>query len=254
MRLLFFIVLSIASLLPARLLAEEIALFTIDLKGHGTELPDLDITLGCDFDKPIRLNLAVSAEQSRTVTVPAPAERGMTCTLTPQPFPGREYSFRGDGGSQFELDDSACRFTGVRRGHHNFCQIEIETRETTLTVFKHWIGTSRKEEDVQIALDCGPGPGLRPRSVNSGKPVTWSFDTVAEEGVRCSVAEQQSDSYVQDVSDCQDLLISPGAEEECTIVNTKVVKMIEMLNRYGLVLMILAFMVVGMFAARRAMP
>jgi uncharacterized protein YneF (UPF0154 family) len=30
--------------------------------------------------------------------------------------------------------------------------------------------------------------------------------------------------------------------------------MIEMLNRYGLVLMILAFMVVGMFAARRAMP
>jgi hypothetical protein len=30
--------------------------------------------------------------------------------------------------------------------------------------------------------------------------------------------------------------------------------MIEMLNRYGLVIMILAFMVVGGFAARKAMP
>jgi hypothetical protein len=38
------------------------------------------------------------------------------------------------------------------------------------------------------------------------------------------------------------------------MVNTKVVKMIEMLNRYGLVIMILVFMVVGMIAARRFVP
>ena len=53
------------------------------------------------------------------------------------------------------------------------------------------------------------------------------------------------------MSDCEDLVILPGASEECTVVNTKVVKMIDMLNRYGLVIMILVFMVVGGFAARK---
>jgi hypothetical protein len=38
------------------------------------------------------------------------------------------------------------------------------------------------------------------------------------------------------------------------MVNTKVVKMIQMLNRYGLVIMILVFLIAGMFAARRMMP
>ena len=66
--------------------------------------------------------------------------------------------------------------------------------------------------------------------------------------------EEKSDTYIDDVEDCQDLLIRPGAEEECTVVNTRVVKMIEMFNRYGLFVMILAFMIVGGLAARKVIP
>lgn len=255
MRYLLLIVLVFTwSMLPCRLAAEEIVLFTIDVKLHGSGLSEINVSLGCDYDRPVNLELTVSPDRSRTVTVPAPLDRGMSCTLLPKNLPGRQFSFRGDGGSTFEPDGDGCRFTGVRRGHHNFCQIEVESRETSLTVFKHWIGTSKKEDDVEIGLECNPEPNFKSKRLNTGKPATWSFDATVEEGFRCSVSERESEAWIQDVSDCEDLLILPGAEEECTIVNTKVVKMIEMFNRYGLVIMILAFMLVGMFAARRAMP
>ena len=70
----------------------------------------------------------------------------------------------------------------------------------------------------------------------------------------CDVFETGRDEFVPDPADCRGLLVLPGSEEECTLVNTKVVKMIEMLNRYGLVIMILVFMAAGMVAARRLVP
>lgn len=68
------------------------------------------------------------------------------------------------------------------------------------------------------------------------------------------MSEEKNDAWISETSDCSDLLILPGAEEECTVVNTKVVKMIEVFNRYGLVIMILAFMAVGGLAARKMIP
>jgi hypothetical protein len=108
--------------------------------------------------------------------------------------------------------------------------------------------------DVAVSLDCGSELRLEDLPLNKGKPGKWLLDVTDAEGIICRVREEKGDSYLSDTSDCDDLLIRPGAREECTVVNTKVVKMIEMLNRYGLVIMILAFMVVGGFAARKAMP
>jgi hypothetical protein len=68
------------------------------------------------------------------------------------------------------------------------------------------------------------------------------------------VFERERDDFRADISDCQDLIVRPGAREECTMVNTKVVKMIQMLNRYGLFVMIGVFAIAGMVAARRMVP
>ena len=239
-------------LLVSRLLeAEEIVLFTVDVKLAGTGVTELQVNIQCESDRPVSINYSIPVDSSMTFTVPAPEDQGMVCRLTTQRLPGHELGFLGDGGSQFEAGGPGCTFSNVRRGDSNFCQIRVEDQETTLTVFKDWIGTSERERDSRISLDCGKNRNYSRLTINSGKPGAWALTVDNDDGFLCSVSEREGDGYIADVSDCKDLLILPGADEECTIVNTKVVKMIEMLNRYGLVAMILAFMAVGGIAARR---
>lgn len=242
------------TLAPLPAAAEETVLFTVDVKLSGTGVSEVDLDVSCDLDRPFSLTLPIEVDSSRTFTVPAPADRDMACVLIVEPLPGQQLTFLGDGGSTFDPDGQGCRFTGIRRGHSNFCQVQVESQETSLTVFKHWIGTSKKEDDVSVFLDCGQGMTYEALEINSRRPASWSLQVNNADGFRCSVSEEESEAWIADTSDCQDLLILPGAEEECTMVNTKVVKMIEMFNRYGLVIMILAFMAVGGLAARKMIP
>jgi len=234
--------------------ADDFASFTVDVKLRGSGVEHLDVQLRCGPGQPLVLEFEIPVDSSQTFTVPAPGGQSIDCSLTADPVVGQRLSFLGDGGSIFDPDGPGCRFMDVRGGHANFCQIQVESQETSLTVFKHWIGTSDPVDDVAVSLDCGSELRLEDLPLNKGKPGKWLLDVTDAEGIICRVREEKGDSYLSDTSDCDDLLIRPGAREECTVVNTKVVKMIEMLNRYGLVIMILAFMVVGGFAARKAMP
>jgi len=235
------------------LAAEEIALFTVDVRLQTTGQEQVDVRIECqlpDGDR-FRFALSVPAGGSRTFTAPTPAGAAIACELTAEALPGQLLRYAGDGGSSFDPEAESCRFTDVRGGHANFCQIRVESQETSLTVFKHWIGTSEPQPDSLVFLDCGPDYPFEPLEINLRRPGTWRFDFHDAEGLDCSVSEQDGESFMPDVSDCSHLVIRPGAREECTVVNTKVVKMIEMFNRYGLALMILLFMAVGGFAARR---
>ena len=233
------------------LAADEFAAFTVDVKLKGTGLENLEINITCDFLRPLSLDLKVPVDDSRTFTVPVPEQGGKSCILTTGDLPAHILRYMGDGGSTYDVNAAGCRFTEVMPGHSNFCQIQVESQETTLTVFKRWVGTSEQEADVPALLDCGPEATYDPVKINKRKPASWSLSIHTSDGVTCNVREPDSDDYTADTSDCQGLVILAGAEEECTIVNTKVVKMIEALNRYGLVLMILIYMVAGGFAVRR---
>ena len=253
MRWLSISVLSLFLLVTRVLGAEEIVLFTVDVKLAGTGVSELAVNIQCDSDPQVSIDYDIPVDSSMTFTVPAPVNAGMSCSLTTGQLIGHQLGFLGDGGSDFEADAPGCTFSNVRRGHSNFCQIRVEDQETSLTVFKRWIGTSRKEADSRVSLDCGNEVAYSNRKINSGKPGAWTLTVDESDGFLCSVSEEEGDGFIADTSDCQGLLVMPGADEECTIVNTKVVKMIEVFNRYGLVVMILAFMLVGGFAARRSM-
>ena len=244
-------VLSFLLLVSRSLDAEEIVLFTVDVKLAGTGVTELVVNIRCDGDRPVSFDFPVPVDSSMTFTVPAPENAGMTCSLTTRQLTGHQLGFLGDGGSHFEVDAAGCTFSNVRRGHSNFCQIRVEDEETSVTVFKRWIGTSAREADSRVSLDCNNGKTYATRKINSGKPGGWTLTVDAIDGFQCNVSEEEGDGFIADASDCQGLLGMPGADEECTIVNTKVVKMIEVFNRYGLFVMILAFMIVGGFAARR---
>jgi hypothetical protein len=141
-------------------------------------------------------------------------------------------------------------------------------------VYKKWIGAADRESDVEIRLHCAAGPAADvgtdaesapdpqsnpgfdpgPRMINEDEPAGWDLEITDPNGLECDVLEAEREDFRADISDCQDLIILPGASEECTMVNTKVVKMIQMLNRYGLVIMILVFMAAGMLATRKMLP
>ena len=89
----------------------------------------------------------------------------------------------------------------------------MENQDTSLTVFKHWIGTSKKEDNVAVSLDRGPGKTYESLQINTGKPDSWILLVNEAGGFRCSVSEEESETWIADTSDCGDLLILPGAEE-----------------------------------------
>ena len=233
------------------LAADGFATFTIDARLEGATQGSLEARVTCDRPGGLQLELSVPAGGSRTITVPAEEGGAMVCEVTAQALPGQRLRYLGDGGSDYDPEAGNCRFMNVRAGHANFCQVRVENRDTSLTVFKHWIGTSEPQDDTRVFLECGPDFSFEPLEINLDKPATWRFDFHDAVGLPCSVREEARETFIPDVSDCANLVIRPGAREECTVVNTKVVKMIEMFNRYGLAIMIALFMLVGGFAARR---
>ena len=119
-----------------------------------------------------------------------------------------------------------------------------------LTVYKKWIGASGDEGKVEIHLSCDAEDAYEPKRIDQNQPDGWQVKNVPAEGINCSVREIERDTFVADVEDCLDLLVLPEEEAECTIVNTKVVKRIDMLNRYGLIMMIAVMLGAGMAGVR----
>lgn len=242
--------------------AGDSASFTMDVKLGETPLDLLQVTLNCYEDGARSLSAQIPPGDSRSFSIPVREGVELTCLLGAKPIAGQRLRFLGDGGSQLELTEQGCLFSGVEPGHANFCQITIESQRTTLTVYKKWIGAADREADVEIHLRCAAGtapdgnpePHRGPRMVNEDKPAGWDLGITDPDGLDCDVLEVEREDFRADISDCQDLIIVPGANEECTMVNTKVVKMIQMLNRYGLVVMILVFLAAGMIATRKMLP
>ena len=123
--------------------------------------------------------------------------------------------------------------------------------EVAVVVYKKWIGAAGDEPDVEVDLVCADDASFPPRFINTGKPAAWTRGGVGAQGAYCTVFETVRGSFIGDASDCRDLLLLPGQDAECTLVNTKRVKRIDMLNRYGLVMMIAVMMGAGLAAVRR---
>ncbi len=120
-----------------------------------------------------------------------------------------------------------------------------------IRVYKKWIGASGDEAAVEAHLRCEVGAPYQPVRVNRDRPAGWTIDSVPAEGMYCTVYEVERETFIADIDDCRELLVLPDQGAECTLVNTKVVKRIDMLNRYGLTLMIAVMLGAGMAAVHR---
>ncbi len=67
-------VLSLLLLVSRPLGAEEIALFTVDVKLAGTGVTKLLVNIRCDGGAPVSIDHAIPVDSSMRFTVPAPAD------------------------------------------------------------------------------------------------------------------------------------------------------------------------------------
>jgi len=227
------------------------ASFTIDAKVDHTILSQLDVRLGCDSATPPLQQVTLDFDGTHEFTVSVRGMKGASCTLVAMLPTGQNVTYFGDGGSVIDLDDQGCHFTGVSAGHSNFCQVHVENEVTRLTVYKKWVGGTGEEPNVNIHLECDHEMQGIPLWINSDSSQTWELEVADSDGIRCSVHEEEADTFRADQSDCSNLLILPGADEECTLINTKVVKRIQTLNLYGMGAMILIMLAVGLLAIKR---
>jgi hypothetical protein len=125
------------------------------------------------------------------------------------------------------------------------------TSTVSVQVYKKWIGASGDEANSEVLLRCGSRRQFDPRFINTDRTESWDVSDVPANGLFCTVREVEQDTFIADLSDCQELLLVPGQNVDCTVVNTKVVKRIDMLNRYGLIIMVFVMLGAGLAAVRR---
>ena len=173
------------------------------------------------------------------------------CQIRANPKAGYSvvYSARSAGTSS--ADRNGCHFSRLATADKAHCLATITQNSVPLTVYKKWVGGSGEENDVKINLECESGKYSGSRFINEGSPGGWEIEDIDPEGILCNVSEVVRDTFEPDIIDCQGLWILPGKGEECTLLNTKIVKRIEMLNRYGKLIMIVLVLGIGLVAVRR---
>jgi hypothetical protein len=227
------------------------AIVSVDARFQKSRLQALDLELSCKQGKPASETVSLSGDEVfewKTGNLPGD---GSNCRLIAQLPQGYSVSYFASGESQSRSDRKGCDFRKVGAGDLNQCRVVVTQNPVKLMVYLEWIGPSGEEKDVRISLECESGDYSGYRYVNAGQPDGWEIRDVDPEGILCNVTEEVRDNFRPDIIDCQGLLVLPGKGEECTLINTKIVKRIEMLNRYGKIVMILLVLGVGLGAVRR---
>ncbi|MFC1695638.1 hypothetical protein ACFL1C_05880 [Pseudomonadota bacterium] len=227
------------------------ALLTIDARFESSHLAELELELMCNSGKPRTEHNTLANDGPIDWTIEFPPNAPTVCQLAARLPAGYSATYIAGGDSVLKSGPNGCQFRRITAGDQNQCRVEVTQDPVRLEVYLEWVGPSGEEPDVRVSLECESGQYSGYRYVNAGSPDGWEIRDIDPEGILCNVSEEVRDTFRPDIIDCQGLLILPGKGEACTLINTKIVKRIEMLNRYGKVIMILLVLAVGLVAARR---
>ena len=247
------ILLLLCTLFPVSITAAELprAQFLVNVIFDEQWLDSLEVLFDCPTAQPASLLVVFEGPGKNSSWVEGFADETGSCRIFVKPIQGYSVKYSGGGESGFAADGEGCHYERLADGHSNTCQAELTQDPVLITAYKKWIGGTGEEPGIRIRLECESGEFKGDRFLEAGAPTSWEIRHIDPEGVVCSVFESPGDHYIADEFDCQSLVIFPGKGEECTMVNTKIVKRIEMLNRYGKFIMVLVMLVAGLFGVKR---
>ena len=237
--------------LPAWAQENNVGPLLLEAQFNPRLLEQIEVEVLCSSGQLREQTFSLGASERKAVTPESYVSGKTNCQIRANPAHGYSvvHSARSVGTSS--ADRNGCHFPLLSEDDEANCLITVTQESVPLTVYKEWVGGSGEEQDVQINLECESGKYSGSRYINEGSPGGWEIRDIDPEGILCNVSEVVRDTFEPDIIDCQGLWILPGKGEECTLLNTKIVKRIEMLNRYGKLIMIVLVLAIGLVAVRR---
>ncbi len=237
------------------------ARFQVTKNFNDDSTAEVDVEIQCDTGLPLSQPATISEGDGVTFVVNDFESGAMTCVVTESVPDGYTASYN-DGATD---NPDACVFEAVELGSFQTCQITNTLNEVDVEVTKVWIDENPQFDAVNyaeatwacsnVAFECD---GLACNSGTlqfNGNPGTDSFSVFPRwDGMTvCAVTEVAiADGGVEiDDSDCSSITVLPGVGGECTIYNTRLYAGIPTLSNYGLAIMALIMLGVGLVGFRR---
>lgn len=236
--------------------------FTVvkDFSDDNTAGVDVEIT--CNTGLPLQQEFTISEGNNVTFIVESFVPGEMNCEITEVVPDGYTASY--DNGDT--VSAVSCLFEEVTGGAYS-CIITNELNAVTLTVTKQWDGVT-EEDTISLHAEASYACYNVLAESDSEELTTvegyLSFDGLLDTDVvdelypdfggtsYCSVTELEIDSAAEgDDSDCANVPIGVNQGNSCTIYNTVFFEGIPALNQYGLMLLALLMLGVGVIGFRR---
>jgi len=228
---------------------------------------EVDVMIQCNTGLPLSQPATISEGDGVTFVVGDFESGDLNCEITEVEPAG--YSAQYHNGEIFT--GASCVFEDIEAGSFHTCEISNFVDEVTVDVTKVWIDENPQFNATNYAeaywscqnaaYACEEGPeGAGGESCSGYLEFDGNPDTDRiyirpswDGGTTCTISEVNiADGGVEiDDSDCASITLFPGVGGECTIYNTRLYEGIPTLSHYGLAIMALIMLGVGLVGFRR---
>ena len=223
----------------------------------------IDVSINCTTGLPISQMASITRIQPVEFVVESFASGELQCTIVAEEIPGYQ-AYHADGQ---DADGSSCQFSMVEQGDAYGCLITYQLLPIDVEVSKLWLFDEAEnaiEQEANATLSCQnillnefmvtPTNASWPLSFHGDETKTVSVLPFYLGNSVCSVTETNSFSSAVEIddSDCQGVQLPMGSESVgCTIVNTVFFEGIPTVNRFGMAVLIMLMIVLGIAGYRR---
>jgi hypothetical protein len=226
---------------------------------------DIDVTIICTTGLPLTQTATLSDGESVVFVVTDFVSGDMNCSISEDGESGYLGSYSASGDSTSDDDALGCHFTAINGNDYNYCDIDNDPAPVNVTINKVWEihseGGDAVSQSYTLLLHCDSEiVGGTEDSGDNGWSKTFSGTGDGQHTAQvipdypyssCSVAEPDHDSSVVVNNGCGSIRVSVNNPDSCTIYNTVFFEGIPTLSQWGLAIMALLMLGVGLVGFRR---
>jgi uncharacterized repeat protein (TIGR01451 family) len=237
--------------------AETVARFHVTKDFSDGSTDDVEVTLTCDTGLPLEQSLTIAGGDPTGVTfvVKDFIDGTMSCHVSEVTnTPG------------YDIDDSGCVWPLVNSIDGPFgCVVNNTAQDATFTAHKVWNiineGGDEVNTHVPVTITCDSyitgsngsyyTDGYTATKVLDDGDSLWVTVDTTTGPAYCSASESITQSGVESTDNCYGRYLTAGSTDSCTFVNTVFFEGIPTLSQYGMAILALLMLGVGMVGFRR---
>lgn len=245
-----FFIAATAIILPGIALAQTSAHFPVTVDFNDNNPGEVEATLECNTGQPLSQTLGISEGAGVDFVVINFDDGQMDCEVSIADTEGYTPS-------------EGCAFTAIADQSSNSCDFDLSVDYVTVEVFKSWIDENQQFNNNTYAsadyacYNVFNGSGYQVQYGNLNFVGLEASDSISlrphwNGGTSCTVYETPVSGAESDASECGDVAVELGQDTSCTIYNTRLYEGIPTLSQFGLGVLALVMLGVGLIAFRRS--